>query len=432
MDDKKELEPKLIPISAIPKDVELKGILIEQGKCHTNSYTVAKRNSKVKIIEGYIITRDETNEDVALPHVWNKLNNVYFDVTSDFIFGQENVGAVAIYFEIAEYYVTDFVEGALFQFKDITKLFVVVSNISFSKKLYIIGNGFDLYHQIKSRYWDFREYVRKTNEKLFESVEKYFNPEALWSDFEQTLAYLDTDRIIDEASNYLMSYSDDNWRDSGHHDYQYEVQKRIDLITEELRKKFCEWIGGLQISTPQNLLSLNRKAAFLNFNYTSTLESIYKVSEHYIFYIHNKYIDPTSNLILGHGKRIEPNENIDHDADPRIIEGNKILDQYFMDTYKSTDKIIEGAKGFFEKLNETKDIYVLGHSLSDVDFPYFEEICKNIDLTQVKWHVSCHSQKDQLHHSTTMQKLGIPQNLVVYDQIDRLDSGKYAQLKFEL
>lgn len=29
-------------------------------------------------------------------------------------------------------------------------------------RLYIIGNGFDIHHGIESKYWNFREWVRKT------------------------------------------------------------------------------------------------------------------------------------------------------------------------------------------------------------------------------------------------------------------------------
>ncbi|MES2514709.1 MAG: bacteriophage abortive infection AbiH family protein [Bacteroidota bacterium] len=427
----KDIQPIPITISTKPEEVDINNIVIAQGKCHRNSYTVARRNTSVKIIEGFIITHDEFNEEVALPHVWNKFNNKYFDVTSDHLF-EQNMENFAKYFEIVEHDPKDLIEGELFQFSDTTKFYVVVSNIAFSKKLYIIGNGFDLFNQIKSRYWDFREYVQETDKKLFENIEKYFDPESLWSDFEQTLADLNTDKIVEEASNYLMSYSDENWRDSGHHDYQYEVRERINLITEELRNKFVEWIGGLQINMPENILSLNRKSAFICFNYTATLERIYKISEHYILYIHNKYLDPTSKLILGHGKKIKPNENMDPDEDIRVVEGNKIIDQYFIDTYKSTENIILENKAYFENLTETEDVYVLGHSLSDVDLPYFTEICKYIDTTKVKWYISCHNRRDKEHHSNVMNRLGISDTLLSYDQIDSLDTGKYTQLKLEL
>ena len=64
-------------------------------------------------------------------------------------------------------------------------------------KLYIIGNGFDIHHKIKSKYSDFKNYVKEQDRNLFEALEKYFNSDELWSDFEETLAYINTDVIID-------------------------------------------------------------------------------------------------------------------------------------------------------------------------------------------------------------------------------------------
>lgn len=71
---------------------------------------------------------------------------------------------------------------------------------------------------------------------MFEALEKYFNPEELWSDFEATLANLDTDHILDEAANYLESYDAEDWSDAFHHNYQDEISERIKLVTTDLKK----------------------------------------------------------------------------------------------------------------------------------------------------------------------------------------------------
>ncbi|MCB8999333.1 MAG: hypothetical protein H6540_04595 [Bacteroidales bacterium] len=52
-------------------------------------------------------------------------------------------------------------------------------------KLYIIGNGFDIHHGIKSKYSDFKDYVEKNDKVLFDSLEKYFNQDELWSDLKK-------------------------------------------------------------------------------------------------------------------------------------------------------------------------------------------------------------------------------------------------------
>lgn len=105
-------------------------------------------------------------------------------------------------------------------------------------KLYIIGNGFDIYHGINSRYSDFKNYVHVTDYELFQTLEKYFNTDELWSDFEETLAYIDADEIIDDASNYLVSYGADDWSDAYHHNYQYEVDRALSFVTVKLKNHF--------------------------------------------------------------------------------------------------------------------------------------------------------------------------------------------------
>lgn len=297
-------------------------------------------------------------------------------------------------------------------------------------RLYVIGNGFDLHHGLKSHYRDFKTYLQdKGTNDLIENLEKYFGGDSLWSDFEETLANLDTEQIIDECSNYLVSYSAEGWSEAYHHDYQYEVQKRIDLITEELKKNFTEWIFQLKMppDSADKKIELKVESLFINFNYTETLEKLYNVSSKNILYIHNKAVNNNSTLILGHSRDPKLNQTLeelynDEDSDVRVREGNRILDLYFEKTYKSTQKIIEDNKPFFDTTKEVKEIYVLGHSLSKVDITYFEELIKQIDTTTVKWKISIYSRKELVHHSEVMEKLGIDIDLIEFDTIKSIDT----------
>jgi hypothetical protein len=55
-------------------------------------------------------------------------------------------------------------------------------------RLIIIGNGFDLYHGIKSSYYNFKEYLYNNSHINFLiSIEKYIPSDELWSNFEQAL-----------------------------------------------------------------------------------------------------------------------------------------------------------------------------------------------------------------------------------------------------
>jgi len=302
-----------------------------------------------------------------------------------------------------------------------------------SERLYIIGNGFDLHHGLKSRYWDFRAYLVNKDENLVEKLEEYFGDDALWSDFEETLSYLDTEQIVDECSNYLVSYSAEDWSDAYNHDYQYELQKRIAIITEDLKNRFTEWV--LQLTLPVDAankkIPLNPDSRFLNFNYTDTLQKLYNIAEQNINYIHNKAVDKNSTLILGHSRDPKANKSLeklynDEDTDPRVAEGNQILDSYFEKTYKSTGKIISESSQYFDQLTNMKEVYVLGHSLSSVDFPYFHEILKRIDKATVKWKISFYNKKELIHHSEVFKQFGIDTTLIEFDRLNNIDTQQMS------
>ncbi len=302
-----------------------------------------------------------------------------------------------------------------------------------TKKLYIIGNGFDIQHGLKSRYWDFKEYLDNTDKQLVEKLEEYFGSDALWSDFEETLAYLDTEQIVDECMDSLQPYSAEDWSDAYHHDYQYEVQQRINLITDTLKKRFTEWILQLRLpnNANENMVLVDKNATFINFNYTNTLERLYRVTQEQIFYIHNNAVDTNSTLILGHSRNPQNSKKLNElynneDTDVRVVEGNRILDDYFIETYKSTETIITENSDFFDSLKDLETIYVFGHSLSVVDRPYFLEIIKRIDKDKVTWKVSFHNKKDLIDFQAFFQGLYISSALVEFDRMYNFDK---TQLK---
>lgn len=65
--------------------------------------------------------------------------------------------------------------------------------------LIILGNGFDLAHDIKSSYWDFREWLYKNgNTKLVNMMDVFFSNERdVWSGIEQALGEYDEEAILD-------------------------------------------------------------------------------------------------------------------------------------------------------------------------------------------------------------------------------------------
>ncbi len=304
------------------------------------------------------------------------------------------------------------------------------------KILYVIGNGFDLHHGIRSRYSHFKEYLHEVDRELHDALVKYFPNDDEWSDFEATLAYLDTDEMVDHASMYLMSYAAEDWRDSANHDYQYELGKIIDLVTIKLKDRFTDWV--LQIEVPNDAgeykLEWPDGTKYLNFNYTASLEKMYGIPEQDILYIHRKGINKDSNLILGHGRDPKGLQSLNtganlEDQDVRITEGNDLLDDYFAHNYKPTKKIIKENKQFFKSLEDIDEVHVLGHSVSPVDIGYFKEIKKNIQSKKVKWKVSFFKNKERDEREEALTGIGIKRGLIHLDKLKNLYSRQLSLFK---
>jgi len=82
----------------------------------------------------------------------------------------------------------------------------------------------------------------------------------------------------------------------------------------------------------------------------------------------------------------------------------------------------------------------LGHSLSKVDLPYFEEIIKSVNIS-AKWYVSyyadlCDTQNyEGYKHLNTLMRLGIDKNSITLFQLKekqlKQPIDKQLKIKFE-
>lgn len=85
------------------------------------------------------------------------------------------------------------------------------------------------------------------------------------------------------------------------------------------------------------------------------------------------------------------------------------ISRYYSATFKGTSKIIEDNNNFFSRLTNIDEIYILGHSLSDVDLPYFKKLRESVD-PNAKWTVSFYSSHQKKTHYDTLQGLGIDES----------------------
>ena len=65
------------------------------------------------------------------------------------------------------------------------------------KHLYIIGNGFDIYTGLATRYSDFRLWLENSYPFIYENLQSVYDIDAeWWNDFELQLGKLDVNKFV--------------------------------------------------------------------------------------------------------------------------------------------------------------------------------------------------------------------------------------------
>lgn len=276
--------------------------------------------------------------------------------------------------------------------------------------LFIIGNGFDLAHNLPTTYEHFHKYLKRTYPEAVKMVpsfniastmmpdgeEVYDDTEVVaflievisraeedgdkWSDVETSLGNLDFEQYFDEMS-YLYDEEDEDFN-YFHQAYDYEdVSNNFFEVTLKIKQLFSNWINSIKITsvapkdTFKSLIN-NSEDYFINFNYTSLLEELYEAEN--VFHLHGQQ---NSRIIIGHGVNKESFENT-------YIGTEFALAKIHSSLRKDTSKIIENWKEMFNYLRLTQNIFSHGFSFSEVDLPYIKKICEVVDTQYVTWHLN--------------------------------------------
>ena len=241
---------------------------------------------------------------------------------------------------------------------------VLFMNIGSSpRKLYVIGNGFDLHHGLPCGYADFMAWLQGNRPKVYSTLNRIYGDcdGNNWSDFEDSL-----------ASFNLDDYSDDVTRDD------------LMRLKAELNEALGSWAKTIGMPEPGTAIDdIDRNAVFFTFNYTRTLEDFYGIDEDRIVHIHGS-VD-SGNLIFGHdstGDAVSDEElkearrtHMDADLYKDLVHIK--MSQEFADVFrKPVAEIIEKHGSDFDALAGIEEMIVLGVSYSDIDMPYFERIVK--------------------------------------------------------
>jgi hypothetical protein len=312
-------------------------------------------------------------------------------------------------------------------------------------KLYVIGNGFDVHHGLDTRYTSFGLYLKNNYLETYELLIEHYgfsdlNPDDptsmsdhLWSEFETSMSLLDKDSVLEANMDAMPNYSSDDFRDRDRYTLQFEMERLLELLTTDLYKAFKEFILAIHFPPFDHSRSVNidRDAVYLTFNYTDTLSQYYSIPDENVLFIHEK-ADEYVELILGHGvdpdnfkERVpEPPSGLSDEDLERWMEdqsdqydysfelGKDAINQYFSATFKGTEQIIKNNDDFFAKLGSIDEIYVLGHSLADVDLPYFRKLKQSV-RPDAKWIATFYDPDDEEAHRDTLTGLGIANIAVV-------------------
>lgn len=289
-----------------------------------------------------------------------------------------------------------------------------------NNKIYLIGNGFDLHHNLNTKYSNFKEFLIKKDKTLVSQIDKIFHEKGYnsdeieyWYTLEEMLeaiSFLDEDELFQDAFDNSEMDMD---RASYWHDPKYNADKKAEelLVPLEMKKYFDEWINSIDlIETKKDVeVKLPKESYYLNFNYTSTLQRVYEIPNEHVLHIHGR---AGNKFILGHngdknlpykGDLWNPYEDTDgetsSDEDIRTVEVkesiNKTYLKLFKKYYKNSANIIKNNLGWFEMFKEATEVVIMGWSIGKEDAVYLREISKLVPLT-CKFTIYYYKSKDAI------------------------------------
>lgn len=168
--------------------------------------------------------------------------------------------------------------------------------------LFVLGNGFDLYHCLPTRYVNYKSFLEKNHPGVaddFESLPYLYPAQGcdLWSDVESSLT-LDYEECLENAlSSYPLNLGDDHpmWDDAA-----IWIDTETGFIDDFMGKLFHEWLCTIDVSMAKNFVIFPSGSLFVTFNYTRTLEKRYGVDNADILHIHGCLQDVNADVFSLH------------------------------------------------------------------------------------------------------------------------------------
>lgn len=304
--------------------------------------------------------------------------------------------------------------------------------------LYIIGNGFDKAHGMKTEYSDFRNYLittylpeydykwdsceiplpvtypdgdeRYDAEMVVKTIVRILDETegGLWNNVETSLGKLNYDEFLDDYGLYDDNISHECYRNEDNAKYLCGALMQIGIY-------FQAWVGTIKIADKPipNLKNLINPQSdlFLNFNYTNTLEKLYNTDN--VCHIHGTQYEE---IYFGHGNDTHDTDNIQRKWFGAESELNRLQD--FL--RKDTDTAYQNNKIFFATIKEEAkkgnfNIFAFGFSFSEVDRVYLENIFRVIPSQEVNFYLNeYHDEKERKIFADIIKECGFKGKISSY------------------
>lgn len=278
-------------------------------------------------------------------------------------------------------------------------------------RLLIIGNGFDLHHGLKTGYKDYAHFLQEHYPNTLESIQSsdYFDGECLdvfdsedyfWTDVEGNLKF-NFDLMLEESvGGYypdLMEKSDARW-----HRAEFDSEAKVKMIdTAFTTYALVNWVQLIDVTKVDETreVTLLSSDVFVSFNYTETLEKVYKVPSERILHIHGCISNPES-LQFGNPnqtpsvvrKKYESlygeDEFYGMSIEPAANNYVALADSFSKDIDSNIPKLEAFLAG-----KDIDEVVIMGHSYLGVDKPYYEKVLLPRFLS-AKWTIFCYTDKD--------------------------------------
>lgn len=307
--------------------------------------------------------------------------------------------------------------------------------------LFIIGNGFDLAHGMKTSYNHFKRFLEehynidsrekanalkiptaniKCNEtiyninelaffmhKVISTAEEIMQSKANgksdeWRCIEDSVGEIDYIKLL-FLSDHRVEFEDDVdvWTKYGQDEL---IASELAVPILSIKDFFKKWIKSIKIEN-----SVVRKSdfiklidtyndLFLNFNYTSTLQRVYGAKK--VCHIHGNQF---SDIVFGHN-----NEN-------NLTVHTETLSEIHSLLRKDCKKAIYDNMPFFQKINDyINNIYSFGFSFSNADTYYIKEICNRLSTGTCVWHFNDYDKDKLVKYKQIVKENGFSGELRTY------------------